>query len=424
MDRSCESKSLFTDPEEGEEDEATMELLEELSTAGFELYKPTTDNAGDDDGTIPAWVLALVGEGAATVDSSPATAEEPAVGDSELASRTEEAEDVVDSGRSAQQLAMEMEEEMAAEEEDFASYRSDWESRWGADGWGYFWDMTTIFSIKLAEIKGGLEWPLSVYGVVAARDAVDHNRNLLFCRDRRDSQKIKKDDPFLCLTGPSRAIVLTVMEPVVFEIQLKVQGKTVSEDRSLISATSHYTRVGRGHGVHTICFENCFCTAELCIERVSETVQATIFGVRVVKGGSESFEYGCRVACYSPSGTFKLIDGKVTYVASSTSPQVVLLDSRCRGMLKGFDGYYIDLSRQVVSVELEGSLKVVIDAYSSSGDIAAQGHASFTPETCNVSRERFYVGDAQVEVSVAWSVLVPDKRDIALEGWVSEISTM
>jgi hypothetical protein len=50
-----------------------------------------------------------------------------------------------------------------------------------------------IFSIKLAEIKGGLEWPLSVYGVVAARDAVDHNRNLLFCRHRRCSQKIKQD---------------------------------------------------------------------------------------------------------------------------------------------------------------------------------------------------------------------------------------
>ncbi|KAM0867640.1 hypothetical protein ACQ4PT_041834 [Festuca glaucescens] len=425
MDRSCESKSLFTDQEKEHEDEATMELLEELSMARFELYKPTilqpdhhhhhpTDNAGGDDETIPAWVLALVGEGAGTVDSSSSTEEEPAVGDSELASWTEEAEDVVDSGRSAQQLAMEM------EEEDFASYRTGW----GADGWGYLCDMTPhhthltprvirraggivdatlqIFSIKLAEIKGGLEWPLSVYGVVAARDAVDHNRILLFCRDRRGSQKINQDDPFLCLTGPSRAIVLSVMEPVVFEIQLKVQGKTVSEDRSLISA-------------------------EICFERVSETVQATIFGVRVVKRGSESLEYGCRVACYSPSGTFELIDGKVTYVASSTSPQVVLLDSRRRGMLKGFDGYsdgYIDLSRQVVSVELEGSLKIVIEAYSSSGDIAAQGHVSFTPETCNVSRERFYVGDAQVEVSVAWSVLVPDKRDIALEGWVSEISTM
>jgi hypothetical protein len=121
--------------------------------------------------------------------------------------------------------------------------------------------------------------------------------------------------------------------------------------------------------------------------------------------------------CFSPSGY-----GKVTYVTTNgQSPEIVLLDSRRRGILNGSDGYsdgYIDLSRQVVSVELAESLKVVVQAYSSSGDIAAEGHVSFTPETCGVSRERFYVGEAQVEINVAWSVLVPDK------GWVSEISHM
>ena len=56
-----------------------------------------------------------------------------------------------------------------------------------------------IFSIKLSEIKGGFKWPLSVYGVVAARDVVDHNRNLLFCRNRRRSQIIKQDVRILSL---------------------------------------------------------------------------------------------------------------------------------------------------------------------------------------------------------------------------------
>jgi hypothetical protein len=96
-------------------------------------------------------------------------------------------------------------------------------------------------------------------------------------------------------------------------------------------------------------------------------------------------------------------------------------------MLNGSDGYsdgYIDLSRQIVSVELSGSLKVVVQAYSPSGDIAAEGYVSFTPETCSVSRERFYVGEAQVEINIAWSVLVPDKGDISDKGWVSEISHM
>jgi hypothetical protein len=47
--------------------------------------------------------------------------------------------------------------------------------------------------LRLAEIKGGLEWPLSVYGMVAARDDVDHNRNLLFSRDRSEAQKLDQD---------------------------------------------------------------------------------------------------------------------------------------------------------------------------------------------------------------------------------------
>jgi hypothetical protein len=127
------------------EDEATMDLLEELSLAGFEVYNNPRTTILDDE-IIPAWVLALVGEGAATVDSSPATEEEPVVdGDSEFTSwTTVEAVNVVGSGRSAQQLPVWMEEEMAAEEEDFASYISDWESSWGASGCGHFPDMSEL----------------------------------------------------------------------------------------------------------------------------------------------------------------------------------------------------------------------------------------------------------------------------------------
>jgi hypothetical protein len=89
-----------------------------------------------------------------------------------------------------------------------------------------------IFSVKLAAIKRGLEWPLSVYGVVAARDAVDHNRNLLFCRARRGSQKIKQDVrvasffalpfPFLivddaCLPRPSLLLILYKLVNEMFD---------------------------------------------------------------------------------------------------------------------------------------------------------------------------------------------------------------
>jgi hypothetical protein len=48
-----------------------------------------------------------------------------------------------------------------------------------------------IISIKLTGLAGGLELPLSVYGVVAVRDMVDRSRNILFFRDRSEAQELK-----------------------------------------------------------------------------------------------------------------------------------------------------------------------------------------------------------------------------------------
>ncbi|XBI96879.1 hypothetical protein VPH35_033100 [Triticum aestivum] len=55
-----------------------------------------------------------------------------------------------------------------------------------------------IFSFKIANISLDLEWPLlhwplKVYGVVAARDYVDHRRNVLFHRQRGNFQEITKE---------------------------------------------------------------------------------------------------------------------------------------------------------------------------------------------------------------------------------------
>jgi hypothetical protein len=47
-----------------------------------------------------------------------------------------------------------------------------------------------IFSIKITELVG-FNWPLEVYGVVAARDAVDYRRNHLFLRSRDNCQFLK-----------------------------------------------------------------------------------------------------------------------------------------------------------------------------------------------------------------------------------------
>ena len=55
-----------------------------------------------------------------------------------------------------------------------------------------------IFSFKIANIDLDLqwpllEWPLKVYGLIAARDSVDRRRNFLFLRERDNFQEITQE---------------------------------------------------------------------------------------------------------------------------------------------------------------------------------------------------------------------------------------
>ncbi|XP_048558281.1 uncharacterized protein LOC125538989 [Triticum urartu] len=324
-------------------------------------------------------------------------------------------------------------EEMEMADKLFALGRKGWESAWG-DDCGNFEDSTVlspmhfthctpglipyaartvsilqIYSVKIVGTDGKLKLPLHVYGIVAARDAVDYNRNILFSWRRENCQKLTPEDHFLRLTGPSRAIV--AVDDVDFEVQLKVKGSSRSRDRALMSHCFTYAG-GYHEGLHTTFSSNSFCTVEFSYERLTETVQATILSARVVEGAPWPFEYGGRVMCSSPPRE----------VTDSLSRQVVLVDSRRSDgggeMPMGSDGF-LDLSRHVVSIELEESLQIVVQAYSQSGDaIARQGSVRFRTKYCNISRAICEIGDSKVEITVAWSQLAKHKRDILLEGHV------
>lgn len=50
-----------------------------------------------------------------------------------------------------------------------------------------------IFSVKVTEIAEELRWPLDVYGLIAIRDKLDRNRNIIFARSRDNCQTITEE---------------------------------------------------------------------------------------------------------------------------------------------------------------------------------------------------------------------------------------
>ncbi|XP_044946406.1 uncharacterized protein LOC123395467 isoform X1 [Hordeum vulgare subsp. vulgare] len=322
----------------------------------------------------------------------------------------------------------------------FAGYRTDWEYSSGSKPGqcGEFEDKTTlspmqfthcipgiippraaviestlqIYSFKITGLSDDLKWPLNVYGVIAARDTVDHNRNLLFSRSSIMRQVLtSENDCSLCLTGPSRAIL--AMDPVDFEVELRVhdgcdpRGDGLN-DRELIYVSSRYEVAPSGE-LPCLTFHSPLCTAKLSLERLPSTIQATILSVRVV-GGRSPFKSGVQVSCWSSSA-----DG------SPAMHEVVLLDSLERIPQEyeelDLDGY-LPLSRKVVSVQCGGGLDVVVKPYGGSGSTSS--HIYFPSEYCNISQRTCWVCGSQVDITVAWSRLVRDKMDLLIDGYITQ----
>ncbi|CAM0880916.1 unnamed protein product [Alopecurus aequalis] len=279
-----------------------------------------------------------------------------------------------------------------------------------------------IFSIKVSELED-FKWPLEVYGVVAARDVVDYRRNLLFLRTRDDCQSLTEQDSFLHLTGPSRAIMSA--DTVQIEIQLKVKGTTKSEDRALITK-AFSCNGGDGDNFFTRSIRGCFCRIDLRCEHLRESIQATILSVRVLEGSLPS-ENGVQVVCSSlpqedAQAVYSSLPQEYVQAVYSSPPEedaegkaerkhVVLLDRKDGSVPMDEEGCLV-LSRQVVPVKWKGKLEIQIKTFPQSGDIS--GCVVLTPELSNISRKRCFIGECELEITVAWSLLVDDEQHILM----------
>uniref|UniRef100_A0ACD5WME0 Uncharacterized protein n=1 Tax=Avena sativa TaxID=4498 RepID=A0ACD5WME0_AVESA len=249
-----------------------------------------------------------------------------------------------------------------------------------------------IFSVKVVDTKEGIGWPLYVYGKLAIRDTVDHNRNIIFDRGRDNCQTVTKKDPYLTLTGPSRAAVLSVHHSYI-EAELKIKGSSSdSDDKDFSYLANGYIQNGLSQSFtvkHVL--SSRLSTLELTVGHIVNSVEATI-NVEV-SSGKWPYGYG---------GAFTVS------TASMYAMEMMLLSFGDDGLPLENDGKKIRLSRRVVGVEVDGKLNLSVKALppAGNGNDVLSDEQIFTPKEAGRSQLTLKIGSCEMKVTVAWSLLL------------------
>ncbi|KAI4981473.1 hypothetical protein ZWY2020_021965 [Hordeum vulgare] len=262
-----------------------------------------------------------------------------------------------------------------------------------ASGMAYVDTAATLqpFEVKISpKENSGLTWPLHVYGYVAARDLIDYKRNIIFEREKDNCQIITDElrFPYLALTGPARAVVL--LDPVYFEIDLKVKGIGQSEDQDLIFIASSFTNPFPDESaLFKRTFKGKISTVELTFGQISKSVEAAV-SMQVVHGSWPDGFRGCFAA-------------KTASINDLTIGLLVIGDN---GLTLADDGT-IKLQRHVVCAEITNReyLEVSVGAYGVGGQ-RFDGTLYFTPQERGRLNGALHVGTCEIEVSVTWSLIM------------------
>lgn len=286
----------------------------------------------------------------------------------------------------------------------YSRFREQWESAWAKE-FGTFETTTRIsamyyadrllpdetfrqntlqiFSVKVARTTGALKWPLDVFGMIAVCDDLDHNRNIIFNRTRDNCQTLIEQDPYLVLTGPTRAPVCG-SGPVYFDAELKVKGSTESEDQDLcLVATRYYNPGALNSVVVREDYTSKHNMLEVTFGVVLSSIEATI-AMRIIRGSL-------------PDG----FQGRFTAYSASMDQELVLLDSR-NEKVHVTDNGIIEFSRRVLSVGSCEELMVSAEAWEGGHRVVIE--KSFKPKDSGRSWGELDLGFCMIEVTVAWSL--------------------
>ncbi|KAK3125815.1 hypothetical protein QOZ80_7BG0610070 [Eleusine coracana subsp. coracana] len=303
----------------------------------------------------------------------------------------------------------------------YNEYRDQWISLWSPN-YGSFEDITTIpwkrytdepappetyycntlqiFSARVMGLKHGLQWPLDVFGMVAVRDNVDRKRNIIFYRERDNCQTLTKKDPYLVLTGPTRAVVLT--DPVTFEVILKVKGAIECQDKVLSFLAQRLILHSPATLSSRLFYESYTSnrsTLRFKFADIGLSVEATI-SVRVIDG---SFPKGFH-------GQFAARTAGVVHDEDVVHEKVVLLDFGDENASFIGDNGSIELSRRVISVGVRGHLEVCVKVWRDEYMALEEDKVEFMPKDAGVSfgSQPLQVASCQMVVTVSWSLISSD----------------
>ncbi|KAJ1292241.1 hypothetical protein BS78_02G377100 [Paspalum vaginatum] len=258
-----------------------------------------------------------------------------------------------------------------------------------------------VFSVKLAATRGSLQLPLDVFGMVALRDPIDHNRIVIFQRKREDCQTLTAKDPYLVLSGPTRAVMFSEskVDPVVIEVDLKVKGTNESEDECLSFLVTPHTCSGTMFSrAYNCVYSTNLITLEFTLGHIVSSVEATIF-VQVIQG---SWPDGLR-GIFAVSTTGFSDTCTAAYSSGVGHERITLLDTGSEKLPVAGDGE-IKLSRRVISVEDCGEL--IFQARALEGDTQiVEKNTIFKPLEANKRIGELDLSFCRMQVTVFWSLV-------------------
>ncbi|KAI5016840.1 hypothetical protein ZWY2020_037218 [Hordeum vulgare] len=189
---------------------------------------------------------------------------------------------------------------------------------------------------------------------------------------------------YLTLTGPTRAVV--VVDPVYLEVDLRVKGRTESEDRALSYLGVNCRETGCSESYMFKCVETSkLSTVELTLGDMAESVEATI-SVKVV---DEEW----------PEGFGGLISARTASI-SDMEIKLLAFDK----LPVAADGT-IQLSRRVVSVEARGMLRVSVMPNCLDDRTVEGVSIAFKAREASRSTQMLEVCSCKLEVTIAWSLV-------------------